>query len=49
MADELLPRHEEFGLAKADQSKAPITDHSSASFPKQLLGQSQHTAVIAFG
>ena len=38
MADELLPRHEEFGLAKADQSKAPITDHSSASFPKQLLG-----------
>lgn len=38
MADELLPRHEEFGLAKADQSKVPITDHSSASFGKQLLG-----------
>ena len=27
MADELLPRNEEFGLAKSDQAKAPITDH----------------------
>jgi len=38
MADELLPRHEEFGLAKSDQDKAPITNQESASFPKQLLG-----------
>jgi NADH-quinone oxidoreductase subunit I len=38
MADELMPRSDDFGLAKADQSKAPITNHESASFSKQLLG-----------
>jgi len=38
MADELMPRNEEFGLAKSDQAKAPITNHESASFGKQLLG-----------
>ena len=38
MADELLPRNEEFGLAKSDKAKAPITDHESASIGKQLLG-----------
>ncbi len=38
MDNELTPRSDEFGLAKADQSKAPITNHESASFGKQLLG-----------
>jgi len=32
MADEILPRHEEFGLAKADQSKAPITIIQAQAF-----------------
>ena len=31
MADELTSRSDDFGLAKADQSKAPITNHESAS------------------
>jgi NADH-quinone oxidoreductase subunit I len=38
MADELTPRSDDFGLAKADKSKTPITNHESASFSKQLLG-----------
>ena len=38
MANELTPRSDDFGLAKADQSKTPITNHESASFSKQLLG-----------
>jgi NADH-quinone oxidoreductase subunit I len=38
MADELTPRSDDFGLAKADQSKTPITNHESASLSKQLLG-----------
>ena len=38
MDNELTPRSDEFGLARADQSKAPITNQESASFAKQLLG-----------
>ena len=38
MADELIPRSDEFGLAKANEAKVPITNHESASFSKQMLG-----------
>lgn len=38
MDNELTPRSDEFGLAKSDQSKVPITDHESASFIRQLFG-----------
>ncbi|MEY3755826.1 MAG: hypothetical protein RL356_98, partial [Actinomycetota bacterium] len=27
MADELIPRSDEFGLAKANEAKVPITNH----------------------
>jgi NADH-quinone oxidoreductase subunit I len=38
MADELMPRSDEFGLAKSDAAKAPITNHERSSLGKQLLG-----------
>ena len=38
MADELIPRSDEFGLAKANEANAPITNQEPASFSKQLLG-----------
>jgi NADH-quinone oxidoreductase subunit I len=38
MADELIPRTDEFGLAKSDAAKAPITKHESSSLGMQLIG-----------
>jgi len=38
MADELMPKSDEFGLAKSDAAKAPITNHERSSLGKQLLG-----------
>jgi len=38
MADELMPRSDDFGLAKSDAAKAPITNHESSSLGKQLIG-----------